>query len=164
MQDTEAIADELRRAHDGEAWHGPGVREALEGVKAAQAAARPVANAHSIWEIALHVTGWTREVGRRLAGNPPGLPAEGDWPAVPEPPTEERWQAAKAAAEAAHHELADAVAAFPAGRLDERVGSLHVPELGTGFTYRGMLHGLSQHSAYHGGQIVILKKALGDER
>ena len=47
------IADQLRRAFDGEAWHGDSLFEILKGVSAKQAAARPVANAHSIWELVL---------------------------------------------------------------------------------------------------------------
>ena len=48
MSEMESIIDELRRIHDGDAWHGPALREVLEGVAAEQAAARPSSNAHSI--------------------------------------------------------------------------------------------------------------------
>ncbi|MGB0111192.1 MAG: hypothetical protein WBP52_22060, partial [Terriglobales bacterium] len=54
---TEAarIADQLRRAFDGEAWHGDSLFEILERVGAARAAARPIGSAHTIWELVLHV-------------------------------------------------------------------------------------------------------------
>jgi len=32
MNETGRIADQLKRAFYGEAWHGPSVREALDGV------------------------------------------------------------------------------------------------------------------------------------
>ena len=56
MKESERIADPLRRAWEGEAWHGPPLKEILAGVTAAQAAARPAAAAHSIWEIVHHIT------------------------------------------------------------------------------------------------------------
>src|ERR1019366_3835809 len=56
------IADQLRRAFDGEAWHGDSLFEILEGVTAARAAARaaarPIAGAHTIWELVLHIAAW----------------------------------------------------------------------------------------------------------
>src|ERR1035441_6101142 len=62
------IADQLRRAFDGEAWHGDSLFEILEGVTAAQAAARPIAGAHTIWELVLHIVAWDGAVLRRLGG------------------------------------------------------------------------------------------------
>src|SRR5258708_15896929 len=58
MSEAARTADQLRRAFDGEAWHGDSVFEILKGVTAAQAAARPIKNAHTIWELALHIAAW----------------------------------------------------------------------------------------------------------
>jgi hypothetical protein len=52
--DIQRIEDQLRSAFTGNAWHGPAVRELLADVTAEKAAARPLSNAHSIWEIVLH--------------------------------------------------------------------------------------------------------------
>jgi hypothetical protein len=57
MSEIHRIADQLKRSLEGEAWHGPALRELLSGVTAKQAAARPLAGAHSIWEIVLHIIG-----------------------------------------------------------------------------------------------------------
>src|SRR5260370_3027867 len=62
------ISDQLRRAFGGDAWHGDSVFEILMGVTAAQAAARPINNAHSIWELVLHIAAWERAVLRLVAG------------------------------------------------------------------------------------------------
>ena len=72
----------MRRAYEGGAWHGPSIREALSGVDAAKAATRPIANAHTIWEIALHLSAWTDVVRRRIEGAALSEPEEGDWPKV----------------------------------------------------------------------------------
>ena len=45
MRETERIAEQLRRAYDGDAWYGPSVRSALEGVDAGLATSRPVPGA-----------------------------------------------------------------------------------------------------------------------
>jgi len=80
MSETRRIAGLLRAAFEGEAWHGPAVKEALAGVGAAQAAARPIARAHTIWEIASHIAAWENVVLRRLAGERVELSDAEDWP------------------------------------------------------------------------------------
>jgi hypothetical protein len=49
--ELQRLEDQLERALEGEAWHGPSVLEILEGVSAHQAAAHPIAGPHSIWEL-----------------------------------------------------------------------------------------------------------------
>ena len=68
MSETARIADQLRRAFYGGAWHGDSLFEILTGVTAAQAAARPIRNAHSIWELVLHISAWDAAVRRRMTG------------------------------------------------------------------------------------------------
>ena len=49
------LNEQLRRALQGDAWHGPSVLELLAGLSASQAASHPIAGAHSIWELVLHI-------------------------------------------------------------------------------------------------------------
>ena len=62
------MQEELERAFKGSAWHGPSVMELLSEVSAAQAAARPLPAAHSIWELVMHIAAWDLVVARRLSG------------------------------------------------------------------------------------------------
>lgn len=163
------LRETLRRSFDGEAWHGPALRDALDGLSAHDAAARPVPGAHSAWELTLHVAAWADEVARRARGARPGLPAAGDWPAPPTEPTEEAWAAARAALDGARDGLLAAVAAVAPDRLDRPLpppGGGHeqvaADALGTRDTLHGTLIGLAEHNAYHGGQIVLLRRALDD--
>jgi uncharacterized damage-inducible protein DinB len=55
MTEIQRLADQLNRAYYRESWHGPTVTEILEGVTHEQAAARPMEQVHSIWEIVLHM-------------------------------------------------------------------------------------------------------------
>ena len=153
------LSEQVRLAHDGPAWHGASLAQNLDGINADQAASRPLPNAHSVWEIVLHMTGWTREVARRLEGGEPGPPAEGDWPAVGRV-SEQAWASARAALGEGHAALAAAVEGFPEARWRDRVGGERDAPLGTGVSYAAMVAGLLQHDAYHGGQVGLLRKAL----
>jgi uncharacterized damage-inducible protein DinB len=153
------LSEQVRLAQTGPAWHGAALAENLEGINAEQAASRPVPDAHSVWEIVLHMTGWVREVARRLEGGAPQSPAEGDWPPVGRV-SEEAWARARETLSQAHTALAASVKRFPESRWSERVGGERDAPLGTGVSYAAMLSGLLQHDAYHGGQIGLLRKAL----
>ena len=161
------LLETLRRSFDGEAWHGPSLREALDGCTAADAAAHPVPGAHSVWALTLHTAAWADEVAARAGGARPSTPAAGDWPPVPAPPDESAWRAARAALDAARDRLLAAVAAVPLDRLDRPLPppaagdeSLTSDVLGTRDTLHGTILGLAEHNAYHGGQIVLLRRAL----
>jgi uncharacterized damage-inducible protein DinB len=153
-----ALAELLRKGHSSDPWHGPATADLLAGVSASMAAARPVPEGHSIWEIVLHMTGWQREVARRLGGAEPGLPDEGDWP-VPPRESRDAWSQAQDALRQSLEQLADAVSALSDQDLAERIGTSDRP-LGTGVTRTETVIGMLQHNAYHSGQIAILIKAL----
>ena len=152
MREIERIEDQLRRAFEGDAWHGPSVREALEGVTAEKAAARPLPGAHSIWEIVLHLAGWSVVVRRRIEERKQiAQPDEGDWPAVTDV-SEDAWREAVARLEKGYSELRALVSSLDDTRLDE----LAVKDGET--TVYFQLHGKIQHYLYHAGQIMLLRK------
>jgi uncharacterized damage-inducible protein DinB len=156
MSETTRVADQLRRAFEGDAWHGDSVLEILNGVTAAQAAARPIKHAHSIWELVLHITAWDNAVRRRLAGEAVDLTDEQNFPSAMDT-SEGAWRRTVENAKRVHKELIDAVAAFPDARLSEKVpGKLNEPDW---YNFYYMLHGVAQHELYHAGQIALLKKA-----
>jgi uncharacterized damage-inducible protein DinB len=158
VNEIDRLSHLIREAVDGKPWHGPSLQSALEGIDVAAAAAHPLEGAHSIWEIVLHLIGWTREVANRLEGNEPRPPALGDWPETG-PVDEGRWGAARADLFFSHQDFIAALRRFPAPRLSERVGFERDAPLGTGVSYREMILGALQHDAYHAGQIGLLKKS-----
>ena len=157
MNEIARIVDQLEREHSGDPWHGSPLSEILQGVSHTEAAARPLADAHSIWELVLHVTGWKNEVRHRLAGAPAAEPTDGDWPA-PGEPSPERWIEARQNLELAHRLLVSAVKEFPEPNLFIPTNDQRERSLGVGVTYYELLHGIVQHDVYHAGQIAILKK------
>ncbi len=160
MRDIDVLIDELQRAHAGDPWHGPSRADILSDVPAAEAARRPPGGAHSIWELVLHMAAWTGEVARRLAGNAPSTPTEGDWPPQPAEASDTAWTEALAKLDASHQALAAAVRAFPPERLGEVVHAGAASPAGSGVTYGATLRGVLQHDAYHSGQIAVLKRVL----
>ena len=147
------IADQLLRAFDGEAWHGDSLFEILEGVTAAQAAARPIAGAHTIWELVLHIVAWDGAVLRRLGGAAVELSDAENFPPVRDT-SEAAWRLALAQVRRGHEELVAAVASLPDSRLEDMVPGKE----GAHYTSYYMLHGVVQHELYHAGQIALLKK------
>jgi uncharacterized damage-inducible protein DinB len=157
MTEIERLADQLQRAFYRDAWCGHSLLETLEGVTAARAAARPLARAHSIWEIVLHVSGWKKTVHQRLEGQAVRLPEEGDWPQVPDA-SERGWQETLATLKARHDALLNALGGLPDARLDDVLITESSRETGGGVSCYVTLHGVAQHDLYHGGQISLLKK------
>jgi uncharacterized damage-inducible protein DinB len=150
MSETTRIAEELRLAFDGEAWHGPALLEILESVNGVSAAAQPLPGAHSIWELTLHIAAWEKVLLRRMAGETVELSDEENFPAVRDK-SEDAWLAALAHLKETHEELMESVRNMPEARLGEIVP-------GKDYDFYFMLHGGAQHIAYHGGQISLLKK------
>jgi uncharacterized damage-inducible protein DinB len=148
------IADQLHRAFEGDAWHGPALLELLQDVDAATAAAKPLPGVHSIWELVLHVAVWDAAALRRLAGEKWQPEGTDNFPLVPGQTTEAAWQKAVSDAKRTHDLLVKTVAALPESRLRARVP-------GKKYDFYFMLHGVVQHELYHAGQIAILKKAQG---
>jgi uncharacterized damage-inducible protein DinB len=154
MTEMERILDQLKRAYEGNAWHGPSVCEALDGVSAEQALARPLASAHSIWELVHHIAVWEDVGRRRLSGDraPVEVSSPEDWPPADDK-SDAAWEQAKAALDRGHQALVEAIGRVPESRLDEPI-------------FEGMstvyvtLHGVIQHNLYHAGQIAMLKKSL----
>ena len=149
--DVEILADQIGRAFRGESWHGPSVLEVLEGVSAEDAAAHPIAGAHSIWEILLHMTAGYRLVLRRVRGEDAPFSVEEGWPPVPAV-SAEVWMESQRTLEQLNRQLESAVRAFPAERLSQALGSEY-----SAYT---QFCGAPQHDLYHAGQITMLKKAL----
>jgi uncharacterized damage-inducible protein DinB len=160
--EIDRIVDQLGREYSGDAWHGSPLTRILDGIDHDQAAARPIAGAHTIWELVLHVTAWKNEVRRRIGGAPSGEPPEGDWPAVPASPTEQAWREAVTALDAAHRALVDAVGRLPETQLFEPTNDPRNRATGAGVSHYVLLHGAVQHDVYHAGQIGLLKKAFSD--
>jgi uncharacterized damage-inducible protein DinB len=156
MTEIERICDQFRRAFDGHAWHGPSVLSLLQGISSSQAAARPIASAHSIWQLVNHIDAWERACLRRLNGDPAQLSDEEDWAPINDT-SESAWEKTKQDLVATHEDLLKKIATLDDSQLDNRI--IENPDVPFSTIYV-TLHGGIQHDLYHAGQIAVLKKAL----
>lgn len=145
------LAHQIERTVSGPMWHGPGLDELLTGVSAEQASARPVAGAHTIWELVLHITVWAEIAHARLWGAVGTPTPEQDWP-VPAAAGLDEWCAAVARLHESYRTLAASVRG-----LDD--AALAAPVVGQQYSASTMLHGVVEHGTYHGGRIALLKRA-----
>jgi uncharacterized damage-inducible protein DinB len=150
MAERDRIVDQMKRAFEEDAWHGPAVKEVLEGITWKKAIAKPIPAAHSIFEIVLHMAAWEDIVRRRLLGESVSPTSEEDWPPVTDP-NNAGWDRALKALEAGNLRLRKTAAG-----IDDKV--LDSPPVGKASTRYILLHGIIQHSLYHAGQIAVLKK------
>lgn len=151
------IAGQLRSVFAGEAWHGPSLRELLSDLTYQQANARPLAAAHSIWELALHIEVWTKAAQAAMHGTPipafvENMPPEQNWPLIKDA-SAAGWKTAADKVLRAGEDLASEIEKFGDERLTETVP-------GRGYDFKVLLRGSVQHTVYHSGQIAILKKTL----
>ena len=147
-KETVRIADQIRRAFSGDAWHGPPLGELLEGVSEEQASTRPLSSAHTIHELVLHIEVYVSGALAASTGGemPKVYGTSDDWRSGGDfhDATDRLFQTAR--------QLADVVEKFP----DERLGDT-VP--GRDYDFYYLFHGIVQHSLFHGGQIAMLKRA-----
>jgi len=142
MTEIERILDQLKRAFEANAWHGPSVSEVLNGITAEQAHARPLTNAHSIWELVRHIAVWEDVGRRRLSGDraPIEISSPEDWP-PPEDTSEAAWSKLRKRSIADIRRWSKRLP-HSRSRLDEPIF------VGMSTVYV-TLHGVIQHDLYH---------------
>jgi uncharacterized damage-inducible protein DinB len=146
--ETARIADQLRRVYAGASWLGPPLTAILSDVTQEQAGRQPIGNAHTIWELVLHIAAWMRIARERLSAKQTRDETESEnWPVMAG-----SWQDTLAVVEREERQLEQAILLFPDERLNEPAPATE-PQ-----TFYELLHGVVQHTAYHAGQIVLLKK------
>jgi uncharacterized damage-inducible protein DinB len=141
----------LEEAYAKKTWHGPNLSQAIRGVSAKQAAWRPGAGRHNIWEETLHAAYWKYVVRRRIEGGKRGsfVLKGSNFFLRPErgKADEAAWRADKKLLEREHHALREAV-----GRV------LDTPREAK---FLRQIYGVALHDVYHAGQIRLLRRLMG---
>jgi hypothetical protein len=68
MSEVTRLIELLEAGYSGAPWHGPSLKDNLQGITAAHASRR-VGAGHTIWELVLHLAAWRGEIARRLQGH-----------------------------------------------------------------------------------------------
>ena len=138
----------LDDAYEKKTWHGPNLKQSLKGVSVVQAAWRPGAGRHNIWELTLHAAYWKYIARRKIEGSKRGSfilkgtnffqrPEKGN-------ATEAAWAADRKLLEREHRSLCSAVAKV-----------LRTPR---GDKFLKQLYGVAFHDVYHAAQIRLLRR------
>ncbi|MBU1049968.1 DinB family protein, partial [Candidatus Bipolaricaulota bacterium] len=100
---------------------------------------------------------WEYAVRRSLEGGPKGAfpRSPSNWPLLPEECNERTWASDRQLVKQEREALIRAVECFPAEKLAEPTSGM------SDRTYEELLIGIIQHSAYHTGQIALLKRLEG---
>lgn len=148
--ETEKITSLLKRTFDRGAWHGPSVKEVLNGVDRDLAMKR-LSNTHSIIELVAHMISWRRYVINRLQGNNSFVVSD-----EMNFPKREDWNNVLAELEESQQQLLELIEKFPVYKLSELV-----PVSEQNYTYYTLLNGIIHHDVYHAGQIMLIRRAFG---
>ena len=148
MNTAKLVLTLLDEAYVRKTWHGPNLKQSLKGVSVVQAAWRPGAGRHNIWEVALHAAYWKYAVRRRIEGNRRGSFAlkGSNFFARPEKgnATEAAWNADKKLLEREHRAMHAAIAKALCKPRDAK--------------FLRQLYGVALHDIYHAGQIRLLRR------
>ena len=155
MSDDQALRAQLRRILDWEDAHASFDR-ALAGLPARLRGTAPEGWAHSAWQLLEHLRICQHDI-LDFCRNPKyvEVPMESYWPKSAAPPSARAWDESIAAFRRDRDELKK-LAADRGLDLFARIPH------GTGQTYLRELLLVADHNAYHVGQLVALRRRLGN--
>ncbi|MHB8500178.1 MAG: DinB family protein [Candidatus Acidiferrales bacterium] len=150
MKTRELVLKLLDEAYEKKTWHGPNLKQSIRGVSAKQAAWRPGAGRHNIWEETVHTAYWKYEVRRRMEGGKKGsfaLKGSNFFPRPEEGMADDAaWCADKNLLEREHRAL--------------RATIKKVLDTARGAKFLGQMYGVALHDVYHAGQIRLLRRLM----
>jgi hypothetical protein len=155
--DRATILFSLNESYAGPAWHGPSVRESLDGVSARVAAGKLSPSRNSIWELVLHLAHGRHLVIERITATPdatfPRQVREPWWPVAPVDMSDHAWRRDLELLDDYHAKLVDAIRRATLAQLER------VPERSE-HSVAQQLIGMALHDTYHAGQIRLLALEL----
>lgn len=152
MKLTEQLAKNILDLHFGDSWTGVNLKDTLAGIDWISAN-RKFYSFNTIAALIFHIHYYFEAVLKVFKGGP--LEAHDRYSFdLPEMNSESDWQALLARVWTDAEELASLIGQFPDSRLEEDFAD---PKYGS---YFRNICGLAEHSHYHLGQIVLIRKLL----
>jgi uncharacterized damage-inducible protein DinB len=155
MQITNTIASHIKECFEGENWTDVNIADTIENVTWQQAQQQTAASQNTIASLLHHIYYWNGIMLQRIVGINPSVPETNGFD-VGELKNENDWNDLKEKTRASFMQLADAVKNFPEEKLFE------VSPTGKSSYYKNF-QGIVEHTYYHLGQIVILKKLINNK-
>jgi uncharacterized damage-inducible protein DinB len=154
MSDDQALRAQLRRMLDWEGAHAS-LDRAVAGLPARLRGTAPEGWAHSAWQLLEHLRICQHDI-LDFCRNPKyaEMAMEDYWPPSAKPPSPKAWSASVAA-------IRRDLAALKRLVADRKVDLFARIPHGSGQTYLREILLVADHNAYHVGQLVALRRALG---
>lgn len=155
MTGKEIILEQMAACHYKKNWFVP-LKDALKGMKAAQAMEGVHGDGHSVWQIVNHILFWNERLLIRFRGEvPPKMEIDNSGTFSGNSGSEEEWENTLRKLYLVMEELET--------RFRETDNSVLQKEgfKGAGATWFEMFAQLPIHMAYHIGQIVTIRKQQG---
>lgn len=149
---TDAIAQHIIDAHEGDNWTDVNIKNSLQDISLKEALTVTKASANTISALLHHITFYNEVVLERLHGSNPKINDANGFN-IPILSDQEEWQQLKQRNLQSAHNLAEAVKKFP----EEKLFLPIVP--GLSIAYK-TLHGVIEHAYYHLGQMVLLRNLI----
>jgi hypothetical protein len=145
----------INEAFVNRTWHGTNLRGSIRGLTVEQAAWRPAAGRHNIWEIVVHTAYWKYIVRRRLTGEKKGsfLLKGSKWFKRSFEMGKETLHADIRLLEETHKSMCESITALKPSDLGKRIK-------GSKFSNVSTIYGIACHDVYHAGQIQLLKRLM----
>ncbi len=149
MTRAQQLAATLADILEGDPWYASSIKSTLHGITAVAAATRPLAGAHTIWEIAAHLDAWNHVCLLRLNGETAGEPAVNF--ETPETISPSEWLQVQLRLDASCRQIIARAAGMTGAEL-----AVTIP--GKEYTADFLIEGTGQHWIYHCGQIAVLRR------
>lgn len=152
MKISHLVAQHINDVFEGNNWSEVNLRETLDDISYVEATTTTKASYNTIAALVHHISFYNEVVLKRLRGTDPEIDAANGFN-VPSIRSEADWEELKQRCFESADFLADVVRQLP----DEK---LLQPTRENEINCYKMLHGISEHTHYHLGQIVLLKKLI----
>jgi uncharacterized damage-inducible protein DinB len=152
----ESILKQFATCYDENGWF-VAVRNVLEGVTAEQAAWKPEGTNNSIWESLAHITFYNNAYVQRFKGidYKYSITDNDETFEAPKQPTEAEWNAEVSKFDSVMRELRALIDAADESKLSEQVSETNTA------SWAELLSNINAHNAYHGGQMLLIRKLQG---
>ncbi len=148
------IIEQFALCFDENGWF-VAVRNALEGLNAEQAAWKPTGTENSIWETLGHLTFYNKAYLERFKGIDYRYPTDDNDETFTAGSTEQEWNQAIAAFDSVMNEWRSLIAAADTSKFSQPVSDTNDA------SWAKLILMVSAHNAYHGGQILLIRKLQG---
>jgi uncharacterized damage-inducible protein DinB len=150
------LVAQLSACYDKNAWF-VALRNALEGVTAEQAAWKPAGADNSIWEIVSHLNFYNYAYVERFKGVEYQYPVDDNDATftADESLTPEAWAAETSRLDAILTEFRALIEAADESKFEQPVSAENPAK------WKALISNINTHNAYHGGQIMLLRKLQG---